>query len=155
MKNERKQLTNLIKMALELNIYNCKLLKKLYTDKENTKTFNLSIKQSKQALIKIDDIKHIEILRAIYGDVVGKVSGVLMLGGTMISSNAFDRFDKTEDGFKEFCDLQEQIKNDYIAKIKERQENAEAIRKAKELGKDVNFMFDPKDSKVKPVIVEK
>ena len=50
MKNERKQLTNLIKMALELNIYNCKLLKKLYTDKENTKTFNLSIKQSKQAI---------------------------------------------------------------------------------------------------------
>ena len=152
---ERQELTNLIIKALQLNIDNCLFMKQLYKSNKNTiKVFNKSILQSKKALVLIKEIKHIEILRAVYGDVIGQMSGVLMLGGSEICSKQLKIWDKTEKGLKEFLELQEQNQKIMAQKLKERQESAEIMKKAKEQGKKVEMLYDPVAKKVRPVVME-
>ena len=152
---ERTQLIECIKKALELNISNCHFMKNVYRGNKNIiSTLNKSIKQSEKALNDISFIKHIEVLRALYGDIVGKISNSLMLGGTLIVAKKTNYFDKNEKGFKEFCEIQEENKKIYAQKIKEQQESREAIEKAKQEGKKVEYMVDPITKKLKPIIVE-
>ena len=151
----REQLINLIKQQLELNIANCKFMKRLYKgNKTVIATLNKSIRQSEKALVIIHQIKHIELLRAIYGDIIGKYSAVLMLGGTYISSKALFRIDNNEKAFKEFMENQKIEQEQAIAKAKERQETAQAVAKAKNEGKKVEYMIDPITKQVKPVIID-
>ena len=153
---EREQLIYIIKRALDLNIDNCNFCKKLYKDnKDITKVLNKSIKQSKKGIEKVSHIKHLEILRSIYGDMVGKVSSVLMLGGSILCSKKLDYYDKTENGFKEFTEIQEMSIKEQQEKAKQQQEYREMVKKAKENGDKVDFMLDPKDNKVKPIVVKK
>ena len=153
---ERKQLIYIIKRALDLNIDNCNFCKKLYKgNKEVTKVLNKSIRQSKKGIEKVSHVKHLEILRSIYGDMVGKVSSVLMLGGSILCSKKLDYFDNTEKGFKEFTEIQEASIKEQQEKAKQQQEYREMVKKAKENGDKVDFMLDPKDNKVKPIVVKK
>ena len=152
---ERTQLIECIKKALELNISNCRFMKNVYKGNQDTiKTLNLSIRQCEKALNEVSLIKHLEVLRAIYGDIVGKISNSLMLGGTLIVAKKTNYFDKTEKGFKEFMELQEENRKIYQQKIQEQKESKEAIEKAKEQGKKIEYMVDPVTKKLKPIIVE-
>ena len=151
---ERDYLIYIINVALNLNIENCKFMKRLYKDQKARKTFNKSIRQCEKARLLIKEIKHLEILRAIYGDIVGQISGQLMLGGTLICSKQLKKWDISEKGFKEFQDLQEENKKIYQEKIKRQQEQRIAIEKAKEQGKKVEMFYDPTTKSVKPVVVE-
>lgn len=152
---ERQTLIDLIKKALELNISNCQFMKKLYkSDKNVVKTLNKSIRSSEKALNNVSLIKHIEVLRALYGDIIGKYSNELLLSGTLVMSKKTQYFDKTEKGFKEFVELTEQNKKMYQEKLKEQEESRKAIEKAKEQGKKVEYMVDPVTKKLKPIILE-
>ena len=151
----REQLINLIKQQLELNIANCKFMKRLYRGNKSTiKVLNKSIKESTKALVVVHQIKHIELLRAIYADIIGKYSAVLMLGGTYISSKALFHIDNDEKAFNEFMENQKIEQEQAIKKAKERQEYAQAVEKARQDGKRVEFVVDPATNKVKPVIVD-
>lgn len=153
---EREYLIYIIKSALNLNIDNCNFCKKLYKgNKDVTKVLNKSINQSLNGIEKVSRIKHLEILRSIYGDMVGKVSSVLMLGGSILCSKKLYYFDNTEKGFKEFTEIQEMSIKEQQEKAKQQQEYREMVKKAQENGDKVDFMLDPKDNKVKPVIVKK
>ena len=77
-----------------------------------------------------------------------------MIGGTLITSKALNKFDKTEKGFNEFLHIQEENKKIYEEKIKEQRESQLAIEKAKEQGKKIEYMVDPITKKVKPIIME-
>lgn len=144
-----------ITKVLEANIENCNFAKKLYaSNKATIKTLNKSIRQSKKAIDMLPSINHIEILRAMYGDIVGKITTTLMLGGTLITSKQVQYYDKNKEGFKEFMRLEEENRQMYEQKVKEQKESAEAIKKAKEQGKKVEFVYDKDTKKVKPVIVE-
>lgn len=152
---ERQELTYLITKALQLNIDNCLFMKQLYkSNKNTTKVFNKSLSQTRKALVLVKEIKHIEILRAIYGDIVGQISGILMLGGTEICSKQLKKWDNTEKGFKEFAQLQEENQKIMAQKLKEKQESAEIIKKAKEQVKKVEMFYDPVAKKVRPVVME-
>ena len=152
---ERENLIILIKESLKLNIDNCYFMRKLYKNSENAvKVFTKSIQQSKKAMLKVEKIKHIEILRAIYGDIIGQLSGQLMLGGTLICSKQLEKWDKNEKSFQEFLELQKENAKIYAEKIKEKQESMEIMKKAKEQGKKIEMMVDPITKKVKPVVVE-
>ena len=154
-KEERKNLTDVIIKYLELNIENCKFMKRLYaSNKEATKVINKSINQSKKALEEIYHINHIEVLRALYADCVGQVQGHLMVGGTLITAKTTYNFDKTEEGFEEFKRIQEENRLLHETKMKEQKENAELIKKAKEEGKKVEYVYDPVSKKARPMIVE-
>ena len=154
-KLERKHLIKIITKFLETNIENCNFMKKLYAKDEKTvKIINKSINQSKKSLELIHQIKHLEILRAIYGDCVGKLQAQFMVGGTLITSKTTQRFDKTEKGFEEFIRIQKENQELYMQKMKEKKENAELIAKAKEEGKKVEYVVDPVTKKTRPMIVE-
>lgn len=152
---ERTWLISTIKYFLLLNGENCRFMKHLYKDNQETiKVLNKSIRQTNKALKEIYHIKHIEVLRAIYGDCVGRIQGQLMIGGTLITSKAINKFDKTEKGFKEFLNIQEENKKIYEEKIKEQRESQIAIEKAKEQGKKIEYMLDPVTKKLKPIIID-
>ena len=152
---ERQELTNLIIKALQLNIDNCLFMKNLYKGNKNSqKVFNKSILQSKKSLVLVKEIKHIEILRAVYGDIVGRSSGILMLCGTEICSKQLKIWDNSEKGFKEFLELQEENQKIMAQKLKEKQESAEIMKKAKEQGKKVEMLYDTVAKKVRPVVME-
>ena len=118
------------------------------------KVINKSIKNSEKSLENIHKIKHIEILRAIYSDIIGQISAKLMLGGSLIVSKKVYYWDNTENGFKEFLELSENNIKEQEQKIKEQQESLQAIKKAKEEGKNVQMIYDPATKKVRPVIQE-
>ena len=152
---ERELLLDLITKSLDLNIANCEFMKRAYRGNQQVlKVINKSIKNSEKALETLPKIKHIEILRAIYSDIIGQVSAKLMLSGTLVVSKKVYYWDKTENGFKEFMQLAEDNIKLQEQKIKEQQESAVAIEKAKEQGKKVQMIYDPATKKVKPVIQE-
>ena len=152
---ERKYLIEIIKKFLDLNIENCKFMKELYKgNKQIIDTLNKSIRQSKKSLEIIHQYKHIEVLRAIYGDCIGKIQGQLMIGGTLITSKTTLHYDRNEKAFKEFLNIQEENKKIYEQKLKEQRESQIAIEKAKEQGKKIEYMVDPITKKLKPIVVE-
>ena len=154
-KKERVYLESIICDALELNIHNCEFMKQLYKGNPQViKTFNKSIRQCRKALEIVPNIKHFEILRAVYGDIVGQISGQLMLGGTLVCSKQLKKWDKNKKGFKEFQELQEENKKIYQEKIKQQQAQRVAMEKAKEQGKKVEMFYDPQTKSVRPVIME-
>lgn len=152
---ERNKLITLITSAIKLNISNCEFMKVLYKgNKEVILTLNKSIRDSNKALEKVNKIVHIEILRDVYGSMVGQMHGYLMLGGTLICSTQLERFDKTEKGFKKYKLIQEENKKATEQKIKQRNEYIESVKKAKEQGKKVEMMYDPTTKSMRPVIME-
>lgn len=152
---EREYLIDLIVKNLDLNIANCEFMKKAYRGNPQVlKVINKSIKNSEKALESVNKIKHIEILRAIYSDLIGQISAKLMLGGSLVVSKKVYYWDNTENGFKEFQELCENNIKEQEQKIKEQQESLQAIQKAKEQGKKVQMIYDPATKKVKPVIEE-
>ena len=154
-KQEREHLEKIIVKALELNISNCELLKEINKEKkEIIETLDKSIDQSNKAFEILKDITHLEILRAIYNDIVNKISTHLVMGGALVCSPKIQEWDKTESGFKEFEIANKEALKLAKQKAKEQQENALAIQKAKEQGKKVQMIFDPITNKVKPVIEE-
>lgn len=152
---EREYLIDLIVKNLDLNIANCEFMKKAYRGNQQVlKVINKSIKNSEKALESVHKIKHIEILRAIYSDIIGQISAKLMLSGSLVVSKKVYYWDNTENGFKEFQELCENNIKEQEQKIKEQQESLQAVQKAKEQGKKVQMIYDPTTKKVKPVIEE-
>ena len=98
-------------------------------------------------------INHIEILISLYNSFISqKESYFVMLSATINRKKLIDKWDKTEDGFKEFVELETQAraksKEDYEEKLKLQ----EMMQKAKQDGKKVEMIY--KDGKLQPTIVE-
>ena len=69
-----------IRKAIELNIALCELDRQVYlsnADEETMKLIDDSIKLNQKALVEIENIEHIEILKAIYNDSVAKYRNLL------------------------------------------------------------------------------
>ena len=156
-KQEREQLISVYKKALELNIVNCKFLCELFKKKGDLDTIKVlenAIEKSEKALVEIDKIEHLEILRAIYNDYVNKISSHLVMGGALVISPKIQEWDKTEKGYNEFVIANKEALKLAKQKAKEQQESQLAIQKAQEQGKKVQMLYDPVTKKVKPIIEE-
>lgn len=156
-KQEREQLINVYKKALELNIVNCEFLINTFKEKgdnDTVKVLESSIEKSEKALVEIDNIEHLEILRAIYNDYVNRISSHLVMGGALVISPKIQEWDKTESGYKEFVIANKEALKIAKQKAKEQQESQLAIKKAQEEGKKVQMLYDPITKKVKPIIEE-
>lgn len=156
MKNEidkKKYMVKIITKVLETNIEIMTYYKFLASDDKSKKVCAKSIKQSKLAIEKLSHIKHIEVLVSLYNTIVSGKEVIFVSGGSLICSKQFDRWDKTEKGFKEFLALEEENRKIQREQAEQQKKTQEMVAKAKAEGKEVEMIYD--NGKSKPVIKEK
>ena len=111
-----------IRKAIELNIALCELDRQVYlsnADEETMKLIDDSIKLNQKALVEIENIEHIEILKAIYNDSVAKYRNLLFKPAHLVVDKKIQEYDKTESGWQDFLKIQEEYQENIDKKLKE------------------------------------
>lgn len=141
-------LINLLKTEISLMEY----MRKLSVCNKEKYVCNKAIKQARNSINVVKDIKHGEILLSLYNVFIKHNVGLFATAGAIIGSKQTLKWDNTEEGFKEFLELE----NEAIAQRKKEQEDRnhdrEIIKKAKEQGKQIEFVLI--DKKLRPVVKE-
>ena len=123
------------------------------SDSKTKRLCTKTITKLQQAIVSVNEIKHIEILDYYYTLCIAPYYQVYVVVGSLASSKQMKDYD-TEEGIIAFREKMEDFKNKSIEKEKQNQESANAIKKAKEEGKKVEMVWDKDTKTVKPVIVE-
>ena len=139
--------------TLKVNKSIAEYQKSITKNRKNTYLCNKIIRETEKAISIIRDVNHSEILESLYKTFVGgKESFYYAILSSVNNPNTIQVWDKSEEGFKKFLELEQDAKEKYENEIKEKKEQREMIEKAKKEGKKVEMML--KDGKLKPVIVE-
>lgn len=149
---QSKQIKSILIKMLETNITILEFQYTLTSVEKEKKGIKEWLKRSKKAIKVVENIVHNEILASLYNAFVnGKESYFVAMCLTLTQAKTVNYWDKTKKGFKEFLEKEEQAIKDDDANKKEKRETAELIKRAKQEGKKVEFMYVNK--KLKPVIV--
>lgn len=111
-----------IRKAIELNIALCELDRQVYlsnADEETMKLIDDSIKLNQKALVEIENIEHIEILKAIYSDSIAHIRNLLFKPAHLVVDKKIQSYDKTEEGWQEFLRIQKEYQENIDKKLKE------------------------------------
>lgn len=128
-------------------------MKRVATDSKGKRLCTKVIHNLEQAIIKVNNVKHIEILDYYYSLFVAPNFQIFATAGSLLSSPKMLDYD-TDSGIVEFNKIIEEQKRKAVEKANEDRANQEAIKKAKEQGKNVEFVYDKDSGKVKPLIVD-
>lgn len=121
--------------------------------KEDIKGLKKFIRDSVTAQEIIGSVSHYEILVSLYNTFInGKETYFATLCKTINNKKTIKRWDRTQKGFKEFIALESEAKARSKAEYEKKVAQQEAIKKAKEEGKQVEMVFV--DGKLQPRIVE-
>lgn len=150
---KRDYLINIIESYLKVNVDLMSYFKALAKDRKGKLTCTKSIRSTEQAINHLRQIKHIEILEYLYSIFIGNNAMAYAVSGSMVLSSKIKEWD-TEEGIVEFRDLIEKQKQENELKQKQAQERIDAIKKAKEQGKDVELVYDNENKGLKPLIVD-
>lgn len=151
MKQRELQITAISKM-LESNIAIMTCYKNTQKDTKIISVCEKSIRESKKALRYLPTIKHDDIIDSLFRTLTVNSVQLFTIIGPLINGKQVKDWDNTENGYQEFLHLEEEAQQ--IAEEKKKQQIAdqEAIKKAKEQGKKVDYVY--KDGKMKPVVME-
>lgn len=150
---QKEKLKNVFYGMIHTNIAIMEFQKTLTDKEEEIKTIKKVINLSKKALDVISNVQHFEILVSLYNSFInGKESYYVTLIRTITLKTTIQRWDKSKKGFDEFLKMEIAAKSKSEQELKERQEQAEFIKKAQQEGKKIDFAF--KDGKIQPVVVE-
>ena len=123
----------------------------LTNEPEHIKGIKKIINTCNKAKRIVYGIVHYEILASLYNSFVsGKEQYYIILVESIYKN--VKKWDTTKQGFDEFKILDDEARNKFNADKKEREEQQLAIKKAREEGKKVDFVFE--NGKIKPVILE-
>lgn len=153
-KKKRQYLIKIIKSYLNTSIELMSYYKAVADTRKAKLVCNKSIKSMEQALVKVDQIKHIEILEYIYSSFVGNNVIAYSVSGAVVLSSKLDEYDQDEH-IEEFKEMLEQDRKDREEKEKARRETLEAVRKAKEQGKKIGMVYDKDTKTTRPMIIDK
>jgi len=153
MEKSRKYLINFIQKYLETSVALMEYYKSVANTRKEKYVCNKSIKSCKQAIDHLRQIKHIEILQYLYSTFVGNNVIAYSVSGKIVLSNKLKEYD-SDSGIQEFREMVETQKKEREQKEKERQETLNAVRKAKEQGKNVEMVWDKDTKTTKPMIVQ-
>lgn len=151
--NKRKQLIAIIDSLMDLSTNLLCYYKANATTRKAKLICTKSIKNAQQAKITIREIKHIEILEYLYSILIGNNAIMYSTIGSVVNAKSLREFDE-EEHFDEFIKMVEEQKEKYRAKEEERHKQLEALKKAKEEGKKIEYVYDEKTKSAKPLIVE-
>lgn len=111
------------------------------------------IRKTKKSINIIKNVNHIEILRSIYNTFIGgKETLFAVMVGSVNHKSTVSYWDKSEKGFQEFLQREEEAKKVYEQEQEKKKKQADAVKKAQEEGKKVEFVM--KDGKLEPVFTE-
>lgn len=150
---KRDYLINIIESYLKVNVDLMSYFKALAKDRKGKLTCTKSIRSTERAINHLRQIKHIEILEYLYSIFIGNNAMAYAVSGSMVLSSKIKEWD-TEEGIVEFRDLIEKQKQENELKQKQAQEKIDAMKKAKEEGKDVELVYDNESKGLKPLIVD-
>lgn len=150
--NKREEQISAIMFMLQANISMMTYYRSQTKDEKSIAVCNKSIRESKKALKNINNIKHDEIIDSLFRTLFSNSVNLFVLPASLINGKQVKKWDTTKKGFEEFLYLEEEAKSIADQKAKERKEQLEAIKKAKEDGKKVDFVLE--NGKMKPVISE-
>ena len=130
-----------------------KLKKHLAIDQKDKDICDKVVRKTKKSIKIISEINHIEILRSVYNTFIGgKETIFAIMVGAVNHKDTVVYWDKTEKGFADFLKREEDAKKQYEEEMAKQQAKADAIKKAKDEGKKVEFVM--KDGKLEPVFTE-
>jgi len=141
-------LINLLKTEISLMEYQRKLS---VSDKEKY-VCSKAIKQAKHSIEVVKGIKHSEILLSLYNVFIKHNVRLFATAGAIIGSKQTLKWDNTEEGFKEFLELESEAIAQHKKEKEEKEHDREVIRLAKEQGKQIEFVLI--DKKLRPVVKE-
>lgn len=150
---QKEKLKSLFLAMIDTNIAIMNFQMTATNDKNDLKGLKKLVKESEKAKEIIKSINHCEILVSLYNTFVDKKELLFItLVKSIINKATIVKWDRTKKGFNDFLELDRQAKEQFDKENKEKQENLDFIKKAKEQGKKVEMLY--KDGKLKPVIVE-
>ena len=130
-----------------------KLKRFLATELKDKEICDRVIRKTKKSIHIIKDVNHVEILRSVYNTFIGgKETLFAVMVGSINHKDTISTWDKTEKGFQEFLQREEDAKKVYKEEMEKKKAQEDAIKKAKEEGKKVEFVM--KDGKLEPVFTE-
>ena len=150
---KREHLVKIIKCYLETSKSLMEYYKSVAETRKGKLTCTKSIKAIEQAMIRVNEIKHIEILEYLYSTFMGNNVIAYSVSGKVVNSPKLAHYD-TENGFAEFQEMLKEQKEIAEEKERKRQESLEALKKAKEMGKKVEMVYDKETNTTKPMIIE-
>ena len=137
---------------LETEIAILRFQKSISKRGKDRKGLDEMIKNGEKAIKTIRDLKHIEILTSLYNSFLAQKETYFITLERVINSENTEKWDKTEDGFKEFLELEESARAKSREEYEEKKKQAELIAQARKDGKKVEMILE--DGKLKPIIVE-
>lgn len=152
-KKKRQHLINIISAYLKTNVSMMEYYKAVASTRKAKYVCSKNIKKTEEALVRLNTFKHIEILEYLYSMFIGNNVIAYSIGGNTIMSKKLQEYD-TEEGFTEFQDMIRELQEKAKAKEETRKQQIEAVNKAKEEGKKVEMVYDPKTKTTKPLIVD-
>ena len=152
-KKKREYLQNITKFYLLTAKAVLEYYKAVAEDKKQKLICNKAIKNTDQALVFVNEVKHIEILEYFYSILIGNSAVQYSVSGKVVNSKKIKYFD-TDKGFKEFQEMIEKQKQEALEREKRQKEIDETLKKAKEMGKKVEMVYDSTSKTTKPMIIE-
>ena len=120
-------------------------------DKTHRNTYEKLLRHCHRAEKLVWGCQHIEILASLYNSFVsGKEQYYIILSESIYKN--VKRWDTTKKGFEEFMALDQEARDKFESEKQEREQQMETIRKAREQGKKVDFVFEK--GKIVPVVLE-
>ena len=121
------------------------------SDSTHKKTYEKLLRHCKSAERTLWETQHIEILASLYNSFVsGKEQYYIILTESIFKN--VKKWDTTKQGFDEFKKLDDEARAKFNEEKNEREQQMDAIKKAREEGKKIDFVFE--NGKLKPVVVE-
>ena len=120
-------------------------------DPTHKKTYDKLLRHCNSAFHLVFNCQHIEILASLYNSFVsGKEQYYIVLTESIYKN--VKKWDTTKKGFEEFLELDRQAREKYQEEVDERIKQQEMIKKAREEGKKIDFVFE--NGKLIPVVIE-
>lgn len=120
-------------------------------DTTHKKTYEKLLRHCHRAEKLVWSCQHIEILASLYNSFVSGKEQYYVILSESIYKNV-KRWDTTKKGFDEFMELDKEAREKFNQEKEEREQQMETIKKARESGKKVDFVFE--NGKLIPVILE-
>lgn len=152
-KKKRDYLINIIESYLKINIELMSYFKAVATERKQKLVCTKSMRSTEQAINHLRQIKHIEILDYLYSSFIGNSVVAYSVSGKLVLSKKLAEYD-TDEGFLEFQKMLEEQAKELAEKEKQRKESEEIMKKAREQGKKVEYVYDEKIKKARPMIID-
>lgn len=144
-------LKNIMVDMIKLNYDVLKFHMTLSKDEKEIRGYKKLLRMSNKAIEIISSVNHQDILELLYNNFI---SGRESVSAILVASiNKYvNTWDKSEKGYKQFKEYEKENYEARIESIKRKQEMSQKIKKAKEEGKKLDFVYD--NGKVVPVVRE-